>query len=42
MSIVILVSGGLDSTLVAKLAHEEGIELFPLFIIMASEHTNES
>jgi 7-cyano-7-deazaguanine synthase len=32
MSIVILVSGGLDSTLVAKLAQEEGIELFPLFI----------
>ena len=32
MSMVILVSGGLDSTLVAKLAQEEGIDLFPLFI----------
>lgn len=32
MSIVILVSGGLDSTLVAKLGDEEGIPLFPLFI----------
>ncbi len=32
MSIVTLVSGGLDSTLVARLAQEEGIMLFPLFI----------
>lgn len=32
MSIVTLVSGGLDSTLVAKLAHEEGMKQFPLFI----------
>lgn len=32
MSIVILVSGGLDSTLVAKLAQEENLEIFPLFV----------
>ncbi|HDZ47686.1 hypothetical protein LCGC14_0108180 [marine sediment metagenome] len=32
MSIVTLVSGGLDSTLVAKLAIEEGLRIFPLFI----------
>jgi 7-cyano-7-deazaguanine synthase len=32
MSIVILVSGGLDSTLVAKLAQEEGLRQYPLFI----------
>lgn len=32
MSIVLLVSGGLDSTLVAKLALEEGLQLFPLFV----------
>ncbi|OYQ93874.1 7-cyano-7-deazaguanine synthase [Citrobacter freundii] len=32
MSIVTLVSGGLDSTLVAKLAQEEGLQIFPLFI----------
>lgn len=32
MSIVTLVSGGLDSTLVAKLAIEEGLTIFPLFI----------
>jgi 7-cyano-7-deazaguanine synthase len=32
MSIVTLVSGGLDSTLVAKLAHEEGLTQHPLFI----------
>jgi 7-cyano-7-deazaguanine synthase len=32
MSIVTLVSGGLDSTLVAKLASEEGVEQFPLFV----------
>jgi len=32
MSLVILVSGGLDSTLMSLLAHEEGIEIFPLFI----------
>lgn len=32
MSIVTLVSGGLDSTLVAKLAQEEGIEQHPLFV----------
>ncbi|MFC0104510.1 7-cyano-7-deazaguanine synthase [Sphingopyxis terrae] len=32
MSIVTLVSGGLDSTLVAHLAKSEGIEQFPLFI----------
>lgn len=32
MSIVTLVSGGLDSTLVAKLALEEGLQIFPLFI----------
>jgi 7-cyano-7-deazaguanine synthase len=32
MSIVTLVSGGLDSTLVAKLAQEEGLHQHPLFI----------
>lgn len=32
MSIVTLVSGGLDSTLVACLAKEEGVHQFPLFI----------
>ena len=32
MSIVTLVSGGLDSTLMAVLAREAGIEQFPLFI----------
>lgn len=32
MSIVTLVSGGLDSTLVAKLAIEEGLQIYPLFI----------
>jgi len=32
MSIVTLVSGGLDSTLVAKLAQEEGLRQYPLFI----------
>ena len=32
MSLVNLVSGGLDSTLIGVLAKEEGIEQFPLFI----------
>lgn len=32
MSIVNLVSGGLDSTLVGVLAQEEGIQVYPLFI----------
>ncbi|MER9164673.1 7-cyano-7-deazaguanine synthase [Mesorhizobium sp. M0715] len=32
MSIVTLVSGGLDSTLVATLAREEGVSQYPLFI----------
>ena len=32
MSLVTLVSGGLDSTLMAVLAEEEGIRQFPLFI----------
>ena len=32
MSIVTLVSGGLDSTLVAKMAQEEGLRQYPLFI----------
>ena len=32
MGIVTLVSGGLDSTLMSLMAHEEGIEIFPLFI----------
>lgn len=32
MSMVTLVSGGLDSSLVAKLAQEEGVAQFPLFI----------
>lgn len=32
MSIVTLVSGGLDSTLVAILAREEGLEQYPLFV----------
>lgn len=32
MSIVTLVSGGLDSTLVAQLAKEQGLQIFPLFV----------
>jgi 7-cyano-7-deazaguanine synthase len=32
MSIVALVSGGLDSTLVVKLAIDEGLDIFPLFV----------
>lgn len=32
MSIVTLVSGGLDSTLVSVLAREEGLEQYPLFV----------
>lgn len=32
MSVVTLVSGGLDSTLIAKLAQEEGVQQYPLFI----------
>ena len=32
MSLVALVSGGLDSTLMCSLATEEGIELLPLFV----------
>lgn len=32
MSVVTLVSGGLDSSLVALLAKEEGLEQFPLFV----------
>jgi 7-cyano-7-deazaguanine synthase len=32
MSVVTLVSGGLDSTLVAKLAIDEGLRQYPLFI----------
>ena len=32
MSIVTLVSGGLDSTLIAKLAQEEGLRQYPLFV----------
>ena len=32
MGIVTLVSGGVDSMLMSLFAHEEGIELFPLFI----------
>ena len=32
MGIVTLVSGGLDSTLMSLMAHEEGITLFPLFV----------
>tara|TARA_Y100000052_G_C2953923_1_gene89040 strand:+ start:2161 stop:2748 length:588 start_codon:yes stop_codon:yes gene_type:complete len=32
MRIVTLVSGGLDSTLVVKLAKDEGVEIYPLFI----------
>ena len=32
MGIVTLVSGGVDSTLLSLMAHEEGIELFPLFV----------
>lgn len=32
MKVVVLTSGGLDSTLVAKLALESGAEVFPLFV----------
>ncbi len=32
MSMVVLTSGGLDSTLIAVLAKEEGLEFFPLFV----------
>lgn len=32
MSLVNLVSGGLDSTLVGMMAYEEGLEVYPLFI----------
>jgi 7-cyano-7-deazaguanine synthase len=32
MSTVTLVSGGLDSTLVAKLAKDEGVKIYPLFV----------
>jgi len=32
MSIVTLVSGGLDSTLMSLMAHEEGVPLAPLFV----------
>jgi len=32
MSVVTLVSGGLDSTLIAKLAQEEGLIQYPLFV----------
>lgn len=32
MSVVTLVSGGLDSTLVAYLAKEEGLRIYPLFV----------
>lgn len=32
MAIVTLVSGGLDSTLMSLMAHEAGLELYPLFV----------
>ncbi|MDP3340778.1 7-cyano-7-deazaguanine synthase [Frigidibacter sp.] len=32
MSVVTLVSGGLDSTLIAHLAREEGLHIYPLFV----------
>jgi len=32
MGIVMLVSGGIDSTLMSLMAQEEGIQLFPLFV----------
>ena len=32
MGVVTLVSGGLDSTLMSLMAHEEGVKLFPLFV----------
>jgi 7-cyano-7-deazaguanine synthase len=32
MGIVTLASGGIDSTLMSLMAHEEGIQLFPLFV----------
>jgi 7-cyano-7-deazaguanine synthase len=32
MSLVVLVSGGIDSALMSTLAHEEGLKQFPLFI----------
>ena len=32
MGIVTLVSGGYDSTLMSLIAHEEGVDLFPLFV----------
>jgi len=32
MSLVTLVSGGIDSTLMSLMAHEEGIDIYPLFV----------
>jgi 7-cyano-7-deazaguanine synthase len=45
MSLVTLVSGGLDSTLMSVLAKEEGVTLFPLFVDygqLCSEHEWEA
>ncbi|UYG07164.1 7-cyano-7-deazaguanine synthase [Halomonas sp. M4R1S46] len=41
MSIVTLVSGGLDSTLAAKLAQEEGLRQHPLFINYGQRSCNQ-
>ena len=41
MSIVTLVSGGLDSTLVAKLAQEEGLRQYPLFVDYGQRSRNQ-
>lgn len=41
MSIVTLVSGGLDSTLAAKLAQEEGLHQHPLFVDYGQRSCNQ-
>jgi 7-cyano-7-deazaguanine synthase len=41
MSVVTLVSGGLDSTLIAKLAQEEGLVQYPLFVDYGQRARNQ-